>query len=129
MKGIDVANAGEEKDKPDFLTIIRGRQLSAVVFVQNYVQLQFDGPGLTAYTLPVVVIGERRLEAGSPGYRDGLCAQITKIVQNAYVQEGQRFQVDFEDGCSIAISLRPEDRRGPEAIWFHSGRQKEWGVW
>jgi hypothetical protein len=123
-----MANAAEEKDKPNFLTVIQGRQLSAVVFVQDYVQLQFDGPGLSAYTLPVVVFGERHLEPGSPGYRDGLCGQITKRVRRAYLEEGRRFQIDFEDGSAIVISLRTEDRHGPEAIWFHSGRGKEWGV-
>lgn len=36
------------------LQCLIGEQLSAVVFVQDYVQLQFDGYQLTTYTTPLV---------------------------------------------------------------------------
>jgi hypothetical protein len=39
------------------LQVIVGAQLSAVTFVQDYVQLHFDGPRLTAFSHPVVRLG------------------------------------------------------------------------
>src|SRR5690242_9135647 len=52
---------------------IHGSQLSSVEFVQDYVQLRFDGPCLTAITWPVVTVGQQRFRLETPGYRDALC--------------------------------------------------------
>jgi hypothetical protein len=52
------------------LSVLLGRQLSAVEFVQDYLQLRFDGPCLTAITHPRVSVGNRWWEWGISGYRD-----------------------------------------------------------
>jgi hypothetical protein len=107
---------------------IIGKQLSAVVFVQDYVQLQFDGSGLTAVTLPTVEVGEKQLAWGMPGYRDLLCERIGKLVTAASVTEGQQIRIEFDDGSRIAISLKDEDYQTAEAAVFHNGPSKTW-VW
>jgi hypothetical protein len=38
------------------LELLEGTQLSSVEFVQDYVQLRFDGPTLTAVTPPRVCV-------------------------------------------------------------------------
>jgi hypothetical protein len=40
-----------------FYVQIIGQQLGAVTFVQDYVQLAFDGPGITALT-PITVVSD-----------------------------------------------------------------------
>lgn len=99
----------------DPLGPLRGEQLSAVTFVADYVQLWFDGPCLSAYSLPVVSAGGISYHWGEPGYRDALCGCIGKTVDDAGVVEGQHIRLDLSDGASIEISLRPEDYEGPEA--------------
>jgi hypothetical protein len=100
----------------DALEELIGRQLSSVTFVMDYVQLSFDGPCLTAYTMPTVTSGSQSFSLGYPGYRDALCARIACRVERTLVDD-QRVSIIFE-GASISVSLRDEDYLGPEALQF-----------
>lgn len=111
------------------LLAIEGEQLSAVTFVQDYVQLHFDGPTITAITRPAVIVGDVRFDIETPGYRDQLCDRIANRVVHAYVVPGDRLQLDFSDRSSVIISLRPEDYRAAEAAIFSDGKTEQWGTW
>jgi hypothetical protein len=121
-----VTDTGKASEPP--LKTIVGEQLSAVVFVQDYVQLQFDGSVLTAITCPTVSVREIRSEWGMPGYRDMLCERIGKIVRAVSVAEEQEILIEFDDASVISISLKPEDYRAAEAAIFYNGPE-EWVVW
>ena len=82
---------------------LKGTQLSSVEFVQDYVQLRFDGPCLTAITPPRVHRLNEAFEWGMPEYRNLLCERIGKLVSRAFTIEGQEIRIEFEDGPSIAI--------------------------
>lgn len=110
------------------LRCIVGAQLSAVVFVQDYVQLQFDGPVITAVTVPTVTEAEVTFRWGMPRYRDMLCERIGKTVCVASVIEGEEVRVEFDDASIISVSLRPENYRAAEAVLFHIGTEDVW-VW
>ena len=110
------------------LASIVGEQLSAVVFVQDYVQLQFDGPTLTAITLPVVVDNGAVYQWDTPGFRDKLCARIAKTVSAASVAEDREIRIELDDESSIIISLRPQDYVGPEAAILSHSAETLW-VW
>jgi hypothetical protein len=101
--------------KSSLLQEIIGEQLSSVEFVQDYVQLHFDGPILTTFVWPVVSTHGKTTRVGEPGYKDALCARIGRNVHTADVIEGAEVLVEFEDGARISISLRPENSVGPEA--------------
>jgi hypothetical protein len=106
------------EQNPNPLKVLVGSQLSAVVFVQDYVQLHFDGCGLTAVTQPRVHVVNQCFEWGKQGYRDALCDRIGKLVRQAFTIPEQEIKIEFEDGSSISISLRPEDYRTVEAAIF-----------
>lgn len=55
-------------------------QLGSVVFVGDYLQLDFSDAQFTAYVWPTVTIGGTTRQFGDPGYRDALCAFITHEV-------------------------------------------------
>lgn len=57
-----------------------GEQLSSVIFVQDYLQLDFDGKRLTLNVWPTVVRSEERISFGDAGYRDTLCGLIATTV-------------------------------------------------
>jgi hypothetical protein len=97
------------------LTIVLGEELSAVTFVADYVQLWFDGPCLSAYSLPIVSVGGMSYRWGEPGYRDALCGCIGKRVASTEYTEKERIRLDLSDGSSILMSLRSGDYEGPEA--------------
>ncbi len=102
----------------DPLAQIVGEQLSEVTFVQDYVQLAFDGPRLTAITCPRVFVSGRWFNWGEAGYRDALCGQIAKVLRAGTTHDGQEIRLEFMDDTVISISLRDEGYRGPEAAYF-----------
>ena len=55
-------------------------ELGSVVFVMDYVQLDFSAARFSAYVWPTVTIGDATLHFGDRGYRDALCAFITHEV-------------------------------------------------
>jgi hypothetical protein len=83
--------------------------------VRDYVQLDFDGMLLTAYTLPEVEAGGRRWSSREPGWRDSLCQRIGVSLTTAYCSELQ-LALGFSDTSNILISLRDQDYTGPEAF-------------
>jgi hypothetical protein len=106
---------------------LRGRELSAVVFVRDYLQLQFDPPPTLNIYTPVTVVSEERTEVhGEPGFANLLIGQIGKTVRDVVVRAGESFELGFSDGSRLCASLRPVDLVGGEAIYF-SGT-KSWSV-
>lgn len=110
------------------LSVLIGRQLSSVEFVQDYLQLRFDGPYLTAITHPRVSVGNMCWKWGMPGYRDRLCERIGSVVTRAPVSEGGEICLEFDDGARLSISLHSDDYRAAEAAIFDNGDQGCW-VW
>ena len=65
------------------VSAIEGQELTAVEFVADYVRLRFDGPMLTLYAWPHVLLAEYSVAFGEPEYRNALCAQIGETVATA----------------------------------------------
>ena len=101
---------------------LRGEQLSAVTFVQDYLQLWFDGPGINVTNPLTVQSGGLLVTSWQPGFRDALCSQIAKIVAAVECREGEAFIIRFEDGSQLSVSLREQDYTIPEAIYAHGFR-------
>jgi hypothetical protein len=97
------------------ISAIEGQELSAVEFVGDYLRLRFEGPMLTLYAWPHVLLEDFSIAYGEPEYRNALCAQIGEIVGKASLEELDALTVEFESGTVIALSLREEDLSGPEA--------------
>jgi hypothetical protein len=97
------------------ITAIEGQELTAVEFVQDFLRLRFDGPMLTLYAWPHVLLSDFSIAFGEPEYRNALCAQIGEMVAKAILEEMESLTVEFESGTVIALSLREEDLSGPEA--------------
>ena len=97
------------------ISAIEGQELTAVEFVSDYVRLRFDGPMLTFYAWPHVLLADFSIAFGEPEYRNALCAQIGETVGKASLEEFESLTVEFESGTVIALSLREEDLDGPEA--------------
>lgn len=111
------ASVAAEPEQPgvDPLLDLVNSELSAVVFVRDYVQLQFDGPTINALTPITVCDKDIMALSGDANFRNVLCAQISKSVANAHVQKGDALTITFSDNARIAISLKEQDYTGPEA--------------
>ena len=106
----------------DFAARIVGESLSSVTFVQDYVQLRFDGPSFSFFTSVCVRIADRVWRPEDCGWRDSLCGRITHAVRAVWRDDSQMC-IDFDDDSSICISLRDEDYRGPEAVNYIDGER------
>lgn len=98
--------------------MLHGEELVAVEFVQEYLQLRFDGPLLTLYGWPYVLLHEYSIAFGEPEYRNALCSLIGEKVEEATLEEGDSLTLRFENDTVIALSLREEDLDRPEAGAF-----------
>ncbi len=97
------------------ISAIEGQELTAVEFVGDYLRLRFDGPMLTLYAWPHILLADFSIAFGEPEYRNALCAQIGEMVAKAALEELEALTVEFESGTVIALSLREEELDGPEA--------------
>ena len=97
------------------ISAIEGQELTAVEFVGDYLRLRFDGPMLTLYAWPHILLADFSIAFGEPEYRNALCAQIGEMVAKAALEELEALTVEFENGTVIALSLREEELDGPEA--------------
>jgi hypothetical protein len=121
VSGAD-AHAMSEHTATALFEQLRGEQLSAVTFVQDYLQLWFDGPGINVTNPLTVHTNQLAVTSWQPGFRDALCSQIAKIVAAVECREGEAFIIRFEDGSRLSISLRPQDYTTPEAVYAHGFR-------
>jgi hypothetical protein len=96
---------------------LTSRQLSAVIFVRDYIQLDFDGLKVTLILDPKLVSNGNVILRSSPEF----CNLITKEIGNSvtHVTIADEFMIHFENDFVIAVSLRGSDRLfGPEAVLF-----------
>lgn len=104
-----------------------GLSLSSVEFVQDYLQLRFDGPVLTAYIPPTIHIPSARLTRGDPGYADSICGLIGRAVIRTAVAD-LSVVIEFDEAFVVRISLKDEDYIAAEAIEFRTSKGARWVI-
>jgi hypothetical protein len=117
-----------EQSEEQSLQILIGEQLSAVTFVQDYLQLHFDGPCLTVFSHAVVVRGNKMFHWGKPGFRDALCNNIAKKVTEVRMAYGESISIRFVDGSTINIPLQDDSCLDGEAVNFDAGGNVWWSL-
>jgi hypothetical protein len=108
------------------LQILVGEQLSAVCFVQDYVEFHFDGPIVRALTPVELISAEKGDQIVFPnaGSRDAFCHEIGKLVSRIAVFEEVAIEISFSGGDVLRIPLSKWSRSGPEAAHFLVGKEK-----
>jgi hypothetical protein len=99
-----------EIDVDPLLIRLVGSQMSAVVFVRDYMQLQFDGPLITITANVITRIAEKVFGMQDLGFRDALVSHIGHRVTGASVHKGEAISIKLSEDREIRISLRDEDR-------------------
>lgn len=89
--------------------VLVGEQLSSVVFVQDYLQLDFDGSRLTCFIWPEVTIGDSVFRFGDESYRNQLCSIISKEVAKTILIQDVIIQIVFDTSSEIRLSLDPKN--------------------
>ncbi|MBG0825956.1 hypothetical protein HS048_35380 [Planomonospora sp. ID91781] len=111
------------------LSALIGQELGSVVFVRDYVQLDFDGPRFTLFVWPQVSLDSAVRVMGDPGYRDALCALIGHTVLATTENPEAGLVVDFGRG-SVTVKPQPAHLEGPEIAMLSGFTDREdWMVW
>ncbi|MGB7201897.1 MAG: hypothetical protein WBD16_06475 [Pyrinomonadaceae bacterium] len=96
---------------------IEGVKLNAVVFVEDYVQLQFDEVTITLGIFPVVSVNHADYRIGNELYRDKFCSQIDKLVEGTYIEDhDEELTIVFTDESKLVISRSDNSLELPELV-------------
>ncbi|MFG2044964.1 hypothetical protein [Dactylosporangium sp. NPDC048998] len=111
------------------LAALIGEELASVIFIRDYVELDFDGPRLSVYVWPRVAVGTDIRRISDPGYRDALCALIGHTVTSSTESGEVGLVIDFGPG-SVEIKPRPSEVERPEIAMLRGFADgPEWMVW
>lgn len=115
-------------DVPQLASLI-GEELSAVIFVADYILFDFNGARLTVFSRPVVEVRGHRERFPEHGSRDALCALIQQEVSGASARDGDSIEIIFRSGAHLLISVKPGTYDGPEAATFSHPSAQGLLVW
>lgn len=122
------SGVGSGKVTQSHLASLRGEQLSAVTFVQNYLQLEFDSKRLTINQWPSVETMDGIFQFGDVGYRNALCSLIARLVSNAY-DTPDIIVIALDNGNSIRVDLASSAFRKGDRVIFHDTTNESWSWW
>ena len=109
------------------LQVLIGEQLSAITFVQDYLQLDFDGNRITGYIWPTVRSQDATIRFGSPGFRDALCHVISSVVEDV-IESESLIELRFHSGISFSFRLADFPQQEGDRVAFNS-QEGEWSFW
>lgn len=117
-------------DQPSrLLDRLVGETLSSVIFVADYLQLDFNGPRLTAHVWPRVRAFDETMHFGDRGYRDALCAFIGREVTAVVDSHDEGVVVRFGPDA-VVINPEPWELEGVEiAMLQMSNEEGDWDIW
>lgn len=115
--------------KRETIEAIINEPLSAVAFVQDYVEFHFDGKILRSLTNATLISDGETRTFPEQGSRDAFCRLIGRSVERVNVEEGYRIEVAFGGGAILVIPLEPSALVGPEAAHFVPGENQPIDVW
>lgn len=116
-------------DGESLLELLVEEQRSSVIFVADYVQLDFNGPVLSCFVWPrIETDGSKHMFPGT-GYRDALCRLIAREVTAVTDTHDDGLVLRF-GADRLVFKPDLEELRGPEiAMLRMGGSDRRWNVW
>jgi hypothetical protein len=106
---------------------IVGKPLLSATFIEDYLQLLWEGAFLNAYTMPRVLRDGVEYACESPEYRNAMYGLEGQTLKSVDVRPGERVWLNFSN-AALSVSLRDADYVGPEALQFGGGDGPLWVV-
>lgn len=110
-------------------TDLEDQAISAVCFVQDYVELIFDGPIIRYLCNPRILIDGKSVRFPEEGSRDTLCRLIGDVVKRIYLVQGSYFSIEMISGAEISIRLDEDPQEFSEYFHFISNVGDAVQVW
>lgn len=102
--------------------ILKNEQLSSVIFIQDYLQLDFDGHILTCYDWPILKMKNLKIMFPDVRYRNYLCDFISKNIIDVGFEDTQNVILNFDNDNIIFFDLMEKTN---EVIYFKA-KNGEW---
>lgn len=102
------------------LEALKNKSLSAVIFILDYLQIQFDSAVITFLIYPKVEMGNKHFSFGESEYRNKICELIGETISDVIFSQDNLFCLDFGEG-KIYCSIAPEDYISPEMVIVDDG--------
>jgi hypothetical protein len=93
------------------------REVSAVVFVMDYLQIQFDAAVMTFHVFPRISVDGDKYEKNDKCYRNKLCELIGRRLIRS-VGDDNVTELDFESGLTLTVIRSDIDNDMPELMSF-----------
>jgi hypothetical protein len=100
------------------ITQLVGELLTGVCYIQDYVELYFDGPIIRCLANPILRTSKGDIVFPEVGSRDALCALIGQTIEKMNLNEDKELTIEFSTGKTLIIPLDAKHREGPEAMHF-----------
>lgn len=108
---------------------LENEPVSGVAFVQDYIELHFDGKILRALAPPILQDKQGVVRFPEPTSRDRLCELVNKKVNKFEIEEGQAITLNFAQGLRFTIPLGGTNGWPGESAHYVPGYDKPILVW
>jgi hypothetical protein len=107
-----------------------GEPVNAVCFVEDYMELHFNGPILRALVTAVLETPSSLWRFPDPGSREAMCALIGAMVMDIGVDDTRSIQLRLDKGRVFTIPLNePRQASGEAAHFVVPGPNGVMAVW
>ncbi len=83
-------------------------RLVAVEVFPNYLSLQFDGDLIVSRVRPTILLPNRAIHFGEPGYFDTLWEQIERVIYRTHSEPEGTLVIHLKDGSALRCEIFPE---------------------
>lgn len=116
-------------EREDAVKALLGEKVNSICFVEDYVELHFNGPYLRCLTAPIFTLYGEEFRFPDPGSREALCAFIGLEVTGAEVEDEVAIRLRFHSGDTLTVPLDQGSRIGPEAAHMRLFKDPVMYIW
>ena len=106
---------------------LENEELSAVQFVQDYVQLHFQDKGFTFYIWPTIQFDGCLYEFGNIDYRNKICEIIGEKIEKISIVETEQLIIHFNN-AKIIENINPKNPKIISDICIFQDGEDFW-IW
>ncbi|VXC51269.1 hypothetical protein [Pseudomonas sp. 9Ag] len=104
-------------------------QLSAISFVHDYIEFQFNEKIIRSFTCPILRYGAREIRYPENGSRDDLCSLIGCTANYVTILADEEIKLGFSNNKELIIPLTNADEGLLEAMHYVPGHNRPIEVW
>ena len=110
------------------LQSVVGKKLLSVNFVEDYVQLAWDGSSLSAFSMPVITHKATRFSSNDADYKVVMWRLEDQKTEKVDVVPEKAVVLHFGNSARLEISILDADYVGPEILHFRNADGLLWVV-